>query len=318
MPLASHQLVLRVLRHLVRRGTALRRELSEDLLAEGVVASDDRVVAALRALREEGLAQQVGNGRTAAWRAARPEVAEQRGFVDHLALRFGQEHLSFAAGTGLVEPIARLLDERPVSANEARTFERRFHLIEEPARRYAHQADDVNRLVEALRTTRRVEFLWKGERLDVEPWCLVVYRRALYLVAVARPQDDPRSYAVDRLADVALREPFRYPPRARWNPEAHFGPWFGVYVGTRRERYVFRFDADKAELVRARTWHPRQRVVTLPDGRVELSFHSGGVELNRFAHEWGETVEVVEPAWFREQVRASLRAALERYRDGPD
>lgn len=317
MPRTSHQLVLRVLRHLVRRGTALRRELADDLRADGLDASDDRIVVALQALRDEGLAQQVGSGRTAAWRASRPDAAEQRGFVDHLALRFGQEHLSFAAGTGLVEPIARLIDERPGAAAEARALERKFHLIEEPARRYADQAEDVNRLVEALRTTRRVSFGWKGERLDVEPWCLVVYRRALYLVAVLRPADDPRSYAVDRLAGVEVGAPFRYPTRARWNPEAHFGPWFGVYVGTKRERYVFRFDADKAELVRARTWHPRQRVVTLPDGRVELSFRGGGVELNRFAHEWGETVEVVEPAWFREQVRTSLEAALGRYRERP-
>ncbi len=70
-----------------------------------------------------------------------------------------------------------------------------------------------------------------------------------------------------------------------------------------------------ARYVRERTFHPTQQLHDLPDGGVELRFKAAGLELPRFVLEWGPRVEVIEPAWLREDVINQLRTALARYSD---
>ncbi len=312
-----HRLVLKVLAALERRGTAARRELEEDLAAAQIDASGDQVRNALKALAEEGYAVCSGRGRGATWQAKARASQQQRQLSDQLAFMFGREHLSFAAKTRLTEPYDRMLQADGETEVPADRFQRMFHLISEPARDYSDQVDDVNRVIEALLSYRRITFTWKdqGSR-EVEPLTLVVYRRALYLAARKGPNEEVRTYALDGVRGVEVSERFAYPAPSTWDPRKHYGPWFGVYVGEKREWFVFRFDADKAGLVRARTWHSSQKILDLPDGRVELRLRTGGQELVRFAHEWGETVEVVEPGWFRERVRGEIAEALRRYAVG--
>ncbi len=310
-----HRLVLKVLTALERRGTAARRELEADLAAANVEASDDQVRDALRALRAEGYATCLGAGRSAKWQAVSRASQQQRQLSDQLAFMFGRQHLSFAAKTRLAEPYDRLLKPGDATDVPGDRLERMFHLISEPARDYSDHVDDVNEVIEALLSYRKISFSWKdqGSR-EVEPLCLVVYRRALYLVTRKGPHDDDvKLYGLDGVRGVRAGETFAYPAPRTWNPRKYFDPWFGVYVGKKRQRYVFRFDADKADLVRARRWHRNQQLTTLPDGRVELTLRTDGLELVRFAHEWGETVEVVAPEGFRAEIQENLRMALGRY-----
>ncbi len=78
---------------------------------------------------------------------------------------------------------------------------------------------------------------------------------------------------------------------------------------------VVRVRPDQAPYVREREWHPTQKLRTIRDGRLELTFRAGGTfEITRWILAWGDAAEVVRPVSLRRQVAAILRGAASLYR----
>lgn len=74
------------------------------------------------------------------------------------------------------------------------------------------------------------------------------------------------------------------------------------------------FDVATAPEIRARRWHPSQRLATAPDGRVRLSFVVGDLATVRtWVLGFGHHARVIEPAALVADVRTELEAALGRY-----
>jgi predicted DNA-binding transcriptional regulator YafY len=88
---------------------------------------------------------------------------------------------------------------------------------------------------------------------------------------------------------------------------------FGVTWG-KPMTVVVRFHADQAPYVREREWHPTQKLCSLRDGRVELTFRAGGIyEIIRWVLSWGGAAEVIRPAGLRNETGTILRAASAMY-----
>ncbi|MEK6651407.1 MAG: WYL domain-containing protein [Nitrospirota bacterium] len=67
-------------------------------------------------------------------------------------------------------------------------------------------------------------------------------------------------------------------------------------------------------ITRKDKWHPTEKRKILPSGEVELSFTVAGVdEIKRWIYSWIPNVAVVEPKWFREQIKKELSESLENY-----
>lgn len=98
-----------------------------------------------------------------------------------------------------------------------------------------------------------------------------------------------------------------------YDPDEILAGRFGIWADPPAQPVRLRFTADRADLVRARTWHPTARFEEVEDGRLDLVMLAGGRELVRAALEWGPKCEVIEPAWLRAEVVAELRAAVEIY-----
>jgi len=78
---------------------------------------------------------------------------------------------------------------------------------------------------------------------------------------------------------------------------------------------VVRFDRSAALVARERKWHPTQREETAEDGRLELRLRvCGRGDVLRWLLAFGGAVEVLEPDWLRERVRAEAAALLGRHR----
>lgn len=66
--------------------------------------------------------------------------------------------------------------------------------------------------------------------------------------------------------------------------------------------------------MREREWHPTQKLRTLRDGRLELTFRGGGTfEIIRWILGWGDAAEVIRLATLRREVTRTLRAAAAGY-----
>ncbi|MFH1465580.1 MAG: WYL domain-containing protein [Pseudomonadota bacterium] len=263
-----------------------------------------------------------GTGRGRYWLLEPGFATRNLAVLDRISLLVGKELTAFLHGTALHEGFWRVEDElrQGVAPRFARHFDRKFHLHPEPARRYHDQTDLLDDLLDALLRELRVHLTHHSvgsearEHRDLEPLSLVIYRRALYLLA-RRPDGQIRRFAVDRIERLEKGEHFDYPES--WDPARELAGTFGVFSEGPPERIRLRFSPWAAPYVRARDWHPSQRLIELDDGGVDMILHAGGRELVRLVLEWGAGCRAVEPPELVEAVRAELEGALRGYDGGP-
>ena len=249
-------------------------------------------------------------------------LAEHRhvGIADRLGLLLSREAMRFLDGTLLTEVHERI---EPTTSHAPATFrrdlDRKIRVKQEPVRLYAYHRDVIDEVVDGLLRGRLLRIEYRGRRHGVrvydgfEPLTLVIYRRALYLVGRPSGSLAHRRLAVDRMTDCVIGSPFEYP--ADWDPDAALDPWFGIHAAESVDTVVLEFSARAADYVERRVWHPTAKLTRCADGRVRLEMQSGGVELVRFALEWGPQCKVISPGWLVDAVRDELAEALEAYRE---
>jgi predicted DNA-binding transcriptional regulator YafY len=247
------------------------------------------------------------------------EALDTLGHLDRIALLLGRDLTGFFTGTSLARPWVQLdAETSELPAALRRRFHQKFLAVHEPERRYDEHTEALDDVLDGIVRERRIACIYvsggRAQTIDaLEPLSLLLYRRAIYVIGRPGPEAAPKLYAVERMRETNVGEPFVWP--TGWDPRAFLGERFGVFAdpGSRPEAVVLRFDADRLDLLRSRVWHPTQRVVVADDGTVELHLRSHGRELVRFVLEWGAAVEVVKPASLRSAVLAELRGALARY-----
>jgi len=299
-----------VLMALLRRGQATTRELADALgLKPKTVRDDLKHILDVAPIRSEGA------GRHRRWQVDDGFAAEGLGMLDRISLKLGRSLTEFLSGTALGE-VARPV--RPLDGVPRRylpNLKRKIRLLREPTRNYAAHRDTIYELLDGLLGEQRLSFAYRRqsgvEQVDnVAPLTLIVYRRALYLLARLSTGED-RRFSIDQISEVQVREPFDYP--RDHDPDACLTPWFGIHTGTAIERVHLHLSARVARYVLRRTWHSTQKLMEREDGSVDLYMKTGGQELVRFCLEWGGQVEVVAPPWLRAAVIDELKDAVRTY-----
>lgn len=306
------QRLVSLLLHLQARGRLSTAEAATLLAVDRRTALRD-----LKHLAEVAPMQHVGEGRDQTWILDPFPGQAHLPFLDAIAIRAGRDALGFLDGTALAEGLERAA-ERVQAAPErlARNFDRKFRFKSQPARRYDDKQEIIDTLLDALLGERCLTIRYdglKGERdfPGVRPLTLVVHRRAVYLLVQTRPDRRPFRLAVDRILAAEAAEPFTYP--AEWDPDAELASSWGITAADRIERVILDFGPKVRRYVEDRSWHPSARLLPLANGGLRLTMETGGREMVSFVLEWGEHCQVVEPAWLRDRVVESLRAALRRY-----
>ncbi len=182
-------------------------------------------------------------------------------------------------------------------------------------RNFAHVA-------QAWADGRVVEFEYEpgggqSRRARVRPYFLEpdAAGRSVYLIGFDETVEAMRTYKVERIRSSTVTAD-RYQIPDDFDPDrwlAHsWGIWSSDTTATAEVR--LRFEASVAHRVREAIWHRSQRLVELPDGRLELTVTVAGiVEIRPWILSWGDAVEVLEPAALRESVAAAVGAAAARY-----
>jgi predicted DNA-binding transcriptional regulator YafY len=121
------------------------------------------------------------------------------------------------------------------------------------------------------RQTRITYFSKSSERTKtylVHPYRLAYAHGALYLLAYVPEYREVRTFAVDRISELSLLEETFTPIDDL--PDEAFPHSLGVHSGP-PERVEIEFQPAAAEYVRARAWHPSQRVRDADSGGVVLT-----------------------------------------------
>ncbi len=168
---------------------------------------------------------------------------------------------------------------------------------------------------------RVVQFAYEGGQrpgpLRLRPYFIEpsAAGRSVYVIGQEETAGGMRTYKIERMREASVTlDRYEVPPdfdADRWLASA-WGIWSADSAPPVTVR--LRFDAGVARRVRESVWHRSQRLVELPDGRVELHMEvAGTVEVRPWILGWGDTVEVLEPPELRAAVATAVRGAAARY-----
>jgi predicted DNA-binding transcriptional regulator YafY len=213
--------------------------------------------------------------------------------------------------TTLTPHMRRFLDQLPqVIASKPDPMRRRS--IGEPRQQLI-----VARALEATlhhRQARLTYYSKSSERTKsylVHPYRLAFAQGGMYLLAFVPEYDEVRTFAIERVEEIALLEE-RFTPVEELADEA-FPHSLGVHSGP-PERVEIEFDSSLADYVTAREWHRSQAFGAQADGRVRMTLQ---VSIDQALRSWilsfGAGARVVFPEQLAQDIAEQFERARARY-----
>lgn len=290
----------------LRRYLADLRDIDVPVLDEG--RGDDRVV-----------------GVEARWR----RTGVQLSLSEVLSLHFGRRLFNFLDGTSFAADLDGAIERLQPAVSRAhaelsRQLDRKFIAVPEHAKDYRGEdnatAEITDELVTALLYNHPIDVRYRRaddvtRRYRLHPYTLAVYRQGLYLLALDVDANQIKTFAIERITEIArnFREKFIIPDS--WDPEAWLSPAFGIMAGT-AELVRVAFSPGVRTLIRERTWHPSQQLRRLPDGWTELSMHVAvNVEVVSWVLSFGRDARVLGPEGLRRRVADEVMAMAASYQE---
>lgn len=217
-----------------------------------------------------------------------------------------------------IEPLkARLRAVIESGNHSAQEVESRIRLLNVAARPVPDRFFEI--VATALLSGQRLHIRYHGRAKDdmtereVSPQQLMFHRGNWYLAAWCHKQDAMRSFSMDAIeAATALKKKSKQVPKKELN--GFVGQGYGIFAGSEVRWAKLRFSWERARWVRQENWHPLQRLVNEPDGRVVLEVpFTDTRELIMDVLRHGRHVDVLEPAELKAKVMHDLQAALNQY-----
>ena len=181
----------------------------------------------------------------------------------------------------------------------------------------SRQPHIVARALEAtlhLRQATIVYYSKSSERTKsylVHPYRLAYAQGGLYLLAYVPEYGEVRTFATRRIQDISLLED-RFTPIEEL-PETAFPHSLGVHSGP-PEHVEIDFQSGAADYLRARQWHPSQRVADLTGGGVRVTLD---VCIDRALHGWilsfGPFARVRSPESLAREIAKQIEEARAQY-----
>lgn len=218
-----------------------------------------------------------------------------------------------------LEGVARRAGRGPNAGVSDARLEERFAYVPFAPKDYAHKAqelDDVFQAVADLRPVRCLHYSLDGveERVVLHPYAMLLYKDAIFVIAKRAPAGKVEAFALDRISDSTCLVDERFDLPERFDVNDWVQGQFGLWRGGAKKQVVVEFDATVAEFVRSRRVHATQRLEELAGGGVRMTVELGDLsEVAGWVLGFADKARVLEPPELVERVVAELRGALARY-----
>ena len=213
-------------------------------------------------------------------------------------------------GTGIDEVMASVFSKveatlRPKDRAKIQDLGRKILCIPELFHDYSGKSDIVDEIVSALLHEQPLTIHHPGKKNEprtfrAEPLSLVIYKRALYLLANSGHHNAPRTFRIDGIARAVRQKDASFAYPKEWDPMKLFEGAFGMITGEETE-VTLRFDASVEHALKTRIFHPTQKMKT--KGRyIFLTVRPRGTtELLTWVLGWGDKVAVISPPSLRNE-----------------
>jgi proteasome accessory factor B len=246
------------------------------------------------------------------------------------ALYFSRTLLESLAGTPFSEDLEHAFDKLASGLTpHMRTFldrlprvvvTKRDPLRRRPGARSAASASIVARALEATLHLRQATLSYysksseRTKTYEVHPYRLAYAQGGLYLLAFVPEYNEIRTFAVERIESLSLREE-HFAVREEL-PDAAFPHSLGEHSGP-PEHIVIEFQREVADYVRSREWHPSQTVRNQDDGGLVLTLDvCRDQALRSWILSFGASARVVSPEALARETAQQLEQARARYSRG--
>lgn len=148
----------------------------------------------------------------------------------------------------------------------------------------------------------------------VEPHHLQHYMGTWTMIGYCRLRSGWRRFMLSRMSGLVLtKESFTQRPHSEWKNQVTGG--FGIFQGGELKWLTLRFNPFRAAWIKEQVWHPQQTQTVRADGSLDMTlpvceFHEIKMKILQF----GEDVEVLEPAELRDEIRAEIEKMKLIYR----
>lgn len=150
----------------------------------------------------------------------------------------------------------------------------------------------------------------------LQPLHLKQYKNRWFVFSYNKKRDSLTTLALDRIIEITeSHEP--YQEIAPIDFAEYFVDVIGVTVHHDKscETILLKFTPAQAPYILTKPLHGSQKTIKSDDEGLVISLSLiPNYELEKVIMEFGETVEVLEPEYLREQIKNRLREALERYK----
>lgn len=149
----------------------------------------------------------------------------------------------------------------------------------------------------------------------VLPLAIVYHEGRWYLIALCYLRGAHRHFRLDRVRSVELTG--ETVPEHTFDLDAYLQNSFGMHQGKNIYTIQLLFSAHQARWIREELWHPSQKLEELPDGRLKMTMHTGGLEdVARWVMQYGAEAEVLSPPELRKHVAQAHANAAHIYHNG--
>lgn len=134
-----------------------------------------------------------------------------------------------------------------------------------------------------------------------------------YVIGYASWFEAVRTFKLERILSARLtEETYEIPPD--FNGPALLQSAWGIAFGEEQQEVALRFVPQVTRRIKESTWHPSQVMEDTPDGGCLLRMQlANPQEMVYWVRSWGPQVEVLAPAWLREQMAREAREVAAVY-----
>ena len=177
-------------------------------------------------------------------------------------------------------------------------------------------------IIEAMREGRIIRFLYQSywwnepKMVEAEPYCVKVFKQRWYVVVRNRMHEALRIYALDRILSLDFTDvTFEYP--ADFDPQAYFDASFGIIVDEECEIEAVQIKVynNQSQYLRALPLHHTQKEIAKTDDYSIFEYilrPTYDFKQELLSH--GDDIEVLSPAWLREEIKKIAGRMYRRYR----
>ena len=162
---------------------------------------------------------------------------------------------------------------------------------------------------------------WKEEEynFNVQPYCVKLYRQRWYMVALSEGYDEPRIYALDRIRQLSTTDDTFKMPKD-WSAEHYFDGCFGIIADRSIDKQIvkLRVTADQAKYFRDLPLHQSQEEIERSDDFSIFQYYLRPTfDYQQELLHNGDTVEVLEPQWLRDEMAERINEMNNLYNSLP-